>query len=452
VIPIVTPAEMKAIDAAASEPVDVLVRRAGDAVARAARRRLGGTYGRTVNVIAGKGNNGADGTVAGELLAGAGAKVRVFPAGDCPPALPSSELVVDAAYGTGFRGEWRAPDVGRAPVLAVDIPSGVDGLTGVAVAGTLAAQLTVTFAAMKPGLLLGEGRRLAGKVEVADIGLDVSGARAHIVERSDVAAWWRPRPGNAHKWSQAVRVVAGSPGMAGAAALVSAAAMRSGAGIVWLSIPGDDHPRASLVEVVGRPLPADGWATTVIDEIDRFGALVIGPGLGRHGATVDNALATVVGAPCPVVVDGDGLFALSAAGGVKAVRARRAATVLTPHDGEFARLSGGAPGTDRFDAVQRLAAISGAVILLKGPTTVIAEPGGLVRVVTTGDERLATAGTGDVLSGIIGALLASGMDAFDAAAAGAWLHGTAAALQPAAGLVASDVCDGIGKAVEALAG
>ncbi|MGH9139023.1 MAG: NAD(P)H-hydrate dehydratase [Acidimicrobiales bacterium] len=451
-IPIVTPSEMKAIDAAAPEPVDVLVGRAGAAVARAARRMLGGTYGHTVNVIAGKGNNGADGTVAGELLAAAGVKVRLFPADDCPPALPSSHLVVDAAYGTGFRGEWRAPDVGGAPVLAVDIPSGVDGLSGIAVDGALAAAHTVTFAALKPGLLLGDGKQLAGTVEVADIGLDVSRAQAHVVERSDVAAWWRPRPRDAHKWSQAVRVVAGSPGMTGAASLASAAAMRSGAGIVWLSIPGDDHPRASLVEVVGRPLPADGWAKTVVDELDRFGALVIGPGLGRRSETVAEVVAAVAASRCPVVVDGDGLFALSSAGGVDAVKARDAGTVLTPHDGEFARLSGDAPDTDRLDAARRLAVTAGAIVLLKGPTTVIAEPGGFVRVVTTGDRRLASAGTGDVLAGVIGALLARGMDPFDAAAAGAWLHGTAAALQPEAGLVAGDVCDGIGAAIEAISG
>ncbi len=161
-IPIVTPAEMAAIDAAAAEPVDVLVGRAGAAVARAARRMLGGTYGRVVNVIAGKGNNGADGRVAGELLAGAGVTVRVFDAAACPASLPPADLVLDAAYGTGFRGEWTAPAVGAARVLAVDIPSGVDGLTGVAVPGTLAATETVTFAAIKPGLIVNDGKQLAG--------------------------------------------------------------------------------------------------------------------------------------------------------------------------------------------------------------------------------------------------------------------------------------------------
>ncbi len=181
-IPIVTPKEMAAIDAAAPEPVEVLVDRAGAAVAGVARRMLGGTYGRVVNVIAGKGNNGADGRIAGERLASAGVTVRVFDAATTPSMLPAADLVVDAAYGTGFHGTWSAPDVGAARVLAVDIPSGVDGLTGVAVPGTLAAAETVTFAAMKPGLLINDGQRLAGAITVADIGLDVSSARAHVVE------------------------------------------------------------------------------------------------------------------------------------------------------------------------------------------------------------------------------------------------------------------------------
>ena len=314
-IPIVTPEEMAAIDAAAPEPVDVLIGRAGAAVARSARQMLGGTYGRVVNVIAGNGNNGADGRVAGELLAAAGVAVRVFEAASSLESLPPADLVVDAAYGTGFHGDWVAPQVGDVRVLAVDIPSGVDGLTGAAVPGTLPAATTVTFAALKPGHLLGDGKRLAGNVTVADIGLDVSSARAHVVERADVAGWWRPRPADAHKWTRAVRVVAGSPGMTGAASLAAVAAMRAGAGIVWLSTPGDASPRAELVEVVGRPCPADGWGDEVASELKRFGALVIGPGLGLDQTTAADVRTVVAAAPCPVVVDGDGLTALATSPG-----------------------------------------------------------------------------------------------------------------------------------------
>jgi NAD(P)H-hydrate epimerase len=411
---------------------------------------LGGSYGRVVNVIAGKGNNGADGRVAGDRLACAGVTVRMFEAAACPASLPPADLVIDAAYGTGFHGDWNAPGIGDARVLAVDIPSGVDGLTGVAVAGALAADETVTFAAIKPGHLVHDGRSLSGAITVADIGLDVSSARAHVVERSDVAARWRPRPFDAHKWMRAVRVVAGSPGMNGAASLAASAAMRSGAGMVWLSIPGEQHPRAELVEVVGKPCPASAWAAAIGDGLDRFGALVIGPGLGLEATTVDEVRQAVVAAPCPVLVDGDGLTATatSPGGAAALLRKRTAATVLTPHDREFERLAGAAPGADRFDASRRLASATGATVVLKGPTTLVAEPGGFVRAVTTGDQRLATAGTGDVLSGIIGALLASGMSAFDAAAAGAWLHGRAASMRPAGGLVASDLLATIPSAIE----
>ena len=181
-IPIVTPEEMAAIDAAAPEPVDVLIERAGSAVARMARQMLGGTYGRTVDVIAGKGNNGNDGRAAARLLAAPACACARSTPPTARRACPDADLVIDAAYGTGFQGEWRAPRVGATPVLAVDIPSGVDGLTGEAARGVLAADRTVTFAALKPGLVLAAGRNLAGDVEVVDIGLDTGRARAHVVE------------------------------------------------------------------------------------------------------------------------------------------------------------------------------------------------------------------------------------------------------------------------------
>ena len=267
-----TPAEMGAIDAAAPEPVEVLIERAGSAVARMARQMLGGTYGRRVDVIVGKGNNGADGRAAARSLEARGVRVRLFDAADCPPRLPPADLVIDAAYGTGFHGDWRAPRVGAMPVLAVDIPSGVDGLTGEAGPGVLPADRTVTFAALKPGLLIGPGRVLAGDVEVVDIGLDTTRARAGLVEADDVARWWRPRPPTAHKWSRAVRVVAGSPGMTGAAHLAAGAAQRAGSGMVSLSSPGVEatappevvRKRAAGVRLVGRrarrppPLPGVG--------------------------------------------------------------------------------------------------------------------------------------------------------------------------------------------------
>src|SRR6478735_3887618 len=322
---------MAAIDKAAPEPVEVLIERAGSAVARLAREMLGGTYGRTVAVITGKGNNGNDGRAAAASLSRRGARIRMFDAADCPPQLPPADLVIDAAYGTGFRGEWRGPLVGAAPVLAVDVPSGVNGLTGEAGRGVLAADRTVTFAALKPGLLLGAGHNLAGDVEVVDIGLDTRRAGAHLVEADDVARWWRPRPPTAHKWSRAVRVVAGSPGMTGAAHLAAASAQRAGSGMVSLSTPGVEA--TAPPEIVRRRLPAFDWSPTVLEDLHRYHALVIGPGLGREEFTVTAVRAAVAAAAVPVVVDGDGLFALawSPDGAAPVLLQRRAATVLTPH-------------------------------------------------------------------------------------------------------------------------
>ncbi|HEY4610619.1 MAG TPA: NAD(P)H-hydrate epimerase, partial [Ilumatobacteraceae bacterium] len=207
-LPIVTPAEMAAIDAAAPAPIDVFIERAGTAVSWAALRMLGGAYGRTVNVICGKGNNGADGRVAARHLARRGVRVRVFDLPAIPATLPPADLVIDAAYGTGFRGTWKPPDAGNSRVLAVDVPSGVDALTGDITGDVLAAERTVTFGALKPGLLMPPGSALAGVLELADIGLDIGWARSNLVQSSDVAEWWPERDAYAHKWQNAVRVVA----------------------------------------------------------------------------------------------------------------------------------------------------------------------------------------------------------------------------------------------------
>jgi ADP-dependent NAD(P)H-hydrate dehydratase / NAD(P)H-hydrate epimerase len=451
-LPVLTPDEMAAVDAAASEPVDVLIGRAGAALAREALALLGGAYGRRVVVVAGKGNNGNDGRDAARRLERRGVPVQVIAAPDAPPQLPACDLVIDAAYGTGFRGEYVAPDPAGAPVLAVDIPSGVDGLTGQARGRPVAATRTVTFAALKPGLLFHPGRASAGAVTVADIGLDVSGAQVGVVEAADVAAWVPSRPPDAHKWRAAVMVAAGSQGMSGAAHLAARAAYRAGAGMVRVASPGLESDPALPTEAVGIPVPAAGWDAVVIDELARMGALVLGPGLGR-GAPAVAAIHHLVGsAPVPLVVDGDGLSALGTQVGDIIARRPDATTVLTPHDGEFARLAGGPPDADRIAAARGLAAAVGAIVLLKGPTTTVAHPDGRVRLNVAGDARLATAGTGDVLSGIIGSLLAQGVDAFDAAAAGAWLHARAAQEGPARGLIASDVVEGLPAALAAVSG
>src|SRR5437870_5159193 len=191
---------MADIDRAAPDPTEVLVARAGSAVARAARRMLGGAYGRRVVVVAGKGNNGADGRAAAAMLERRGVRVAVLDAAAGSKVTPACDLVIDAAYGTGFRGAYDPPDPGDAPVLAVDVPSGPSAR----------ADATVTFAALKPALLFGDGPERAGTVAVADIGLDVSGARMHVVEDGDVAERLPSRPRNSHKWQTAVFVAAGS--------------------------------------------------------------------------------------------------------------------------------------------------------------------------------------------------------------------------------------------------
>ena len=436
-IPIVTPAEMAAIDAAAPEPADVLVHRAGGALASAALDLLGGAYGRRAVVLAGKGNNGNDGRDAARRLRRRGVQVAEVDAADPPSTLADCDLVIDAGYGTGFRGRFRPPAT-EAPVLACDIPSGVDGLTGEVGGEALAAVRTVTFAALKPGLLLQPGAMLAGEVVVADIGLDTSSAPAHLLQAEDAAAFAPRRSATAHKWRAACRVVGGSPGMTGAPAMASAAAMRAGCGYVRLSVPGVAET-AAAPEVVTTEVAAAGWAGDVLDDLDRFGALVLGPGIGREEATVADVRQVVAQARVPVVIDGDGLRALHSNEPVDVPP--DTPIVLTPHDGEFEALTGERPAADRFEAVRAAARTLGAVVLLKGPCTIVAEPEGRVLAVDAGDARLATAGTGDVLSGIIGALLAGGTPAPEAAAMGAFLHARAGAVGWTHGLVATDLID-----------
>ncbi len=451
-IPIVTAEEMRAIDAASAETTATLVERAGSAVGRSAQGMMGGTYGRTVNVLVGAGNNGADGRVAAEWLRARGARIRVFEVATCPVSLPAADLVIDAAFGTGFRAgtSWNAPAVGPSRVLAVDVPSGLDAGVGRCAGRVLTAERTVTFQALKPGMLIGDGPNRCGTIEVVDIGLDTSGATAHLVEMSDVADWWPRRSRNAHKWNGAVRLVAGSVSMRGAARLCSAAAARCGASLVAMSVPGGVID--CLDEVIQPPIDATAWSRQVIDDLSRFGALVIGPGLGRTEATIDAARQVIADAVLPVVVDGDAIYAAawSADGPAPLLTGRTRPTVLTPHDGEFALLTGAPPKPDRFAAARRLAAELGCTILLKGPTTLVADPGGGVLVVDHGDERLATAGTGDVLAGMIVTMLASGVDPSRAAAGAAWVHAEAARAAPRAGMLASDIIERLPAAISAL--
>ncbi len=489
-LPVLRPSEMADADRRTIEagtPGEVLMERAGSAVAFAVRRLLGGTYGRRAVVFCGGGNNGGDGLVAARLLRGWGVRVEVVmlrggEAGSVgwEAAARRADVAVDAMFGTGFRGrlEGEAQRISAGlrergcPTVAVDIPSGVAGPTGEVDGEAVTAAATVTFAAYKPGVLFEPGRSHAGRVELADIGIPVvvdhdpggperpdgSGrgaavagpgavtvTRCGVTEAADVARWLPPRAPTTHKWSAGgVLVVGGSDGMAGAPMLASRAALRAGAGIVHCGLPGHEAAaRASGGEVISRALPArdgalDAAATgIVVGSLGRFGALVLGPGLGLAESTRTAVRRTVSEAGVPLVLDADGLNGLE--GDVAPLRSRGGhPTVITPHDEEYRRLTGRTAGPDRLEAARDLAARSGAVVLLKGPATVVAAPDGRAVVNPTGGPVLASAGTGDVLSGVVGALLARGVAAFEAAAGAAFLHG-AAGQAIGTGLTASDL-------------
>ena len=496
--PVLTPEEMARADRAtiaSGTPESVLVERAGTAVAWHARRMLGGTYGRRVVVVCGKGNNGADGRVAARRLREWGVRTDVFDldAGleraAVSRSLARADLAIDAMLGTGFSGslggdaEWAADTFGGAGirVLAVDVPSGVDGLTGAVHGAAVSATETACLAALKPGLLFEPGRTLAGRVRVFDIGVDVgvgggigvgpgSGGepQAGTTTAADVALAValnpRLRDPGVHKWSAGVLVVGGSLGMTGAPLLAGRAAARTGAGMVVVALPGSEAAAgASGTELVVRALAStveggfdeDAARAVVRDLAPRFGAVAVGPGLGRddRGVSVAQRIVAEVGAP--VVVDADGLNAL--ADDPSALRVRHAAglprAVLTPHAGEYERLAGAPVGEDRVAAALRLAERTRAVVLLKGPGTVVATPGGRVSVCPIGGAELAAAGTGDVLTGVIAALLAFGAEPFEAASCAAWLQARAAAeAGTGAGLVASDLLAALGPTLDGLTG
>lgn len=445
---VLTRDEMRAADAAALAEVshETLVRRAGTAVGVTALTMLGGAYGRRVVVVAGKGSNGADGRVAAGVLERRGARVTVLDAstlGD-GAALPACDLVIDGAYGTGFRGSYVAPQVPPgALVLAIDIPSGVDADSGDAPGGdAVRADRTVTFAALKPGLLQGAGPAQSGTVEVADIGIGFPAPQASLMEDGDIAVLLAARPRGVNKWTNAVGVAAGSSGMEGAAVLCSRGAMAGGSGMIRLGSPGD--PTAAWpTEVVRMHLPAEGWSGAFLEAASKCKAIAVGPGLGTGDAVAEEIRTVVADAPVPLVIDADALTALGDVSSARTLLDKRSApSVVTPHDGEYARMTGSAPERDRLAAARRLAEAIGAVVLLKGPLTVVARSGGGcpdVLLADAGGPALATAGSGDVLSGIIAAFLARGVGAHEAAALAAHVHGRAAALGPSEGLVAGDL-------------
>ncbi len=427
----------------ASLPDGVLMRRAAFGLAteigRELTRRSGGVFGRRVCAVVGSGDNGGDALWAATSLRRRGAAadaVLLNPQHTHPKALAAftkaggrvvqnvsaaTDLVIDGVVGISGSGPLRraaaevfaAVDAAGIPVVAVDIPSGIDVATGAITGPAVRAALTVTFGGLKPVHALAD----CGRVVLIDIGLDLSDTEVLGLQAADVAAHW-PVPGpRDDKYTQGVTgVLAGSSTYPGAAVLCSGAAVAATSGMVRYAGSAAGEVLARWPEVIASPTPS----TT-----GRVQAWVVGPGLGTDepGAA---ALWFALETSLPVIVDADGLTMLAAH--PELVVNRSAPTVLTPHAGEFARLAGSGPGDDRVGATRKLADAFGATVLLKGNVTVIADPGGRVYLSPAGQSWAATAGSGDVLSGMIGALLAAGLAPAEAAAAAAFVHARAAEL------------------------
>ena len=317
-------------------------------------------------------------------------------------------------------------------MVAVDIPSGVDGATGEVAADAVRAAVTVTFQAVKPGHVLPPGSGHVGRLEVADIGLPLPPGRWGVSEAADLAGLVPVPRAEQHKRSRGVLLlVGGSPGMGGAPTLMGLAARRAGTGLLVLAVPASvaDRVGAAVPEALTVALPESGGglARNADDACRRWlgeaTAIGVGPGLGRADGTQKVVRGLLAAYEGPAVVDADALFALGTGG---PLAERRGPTLLTPHAGEFARLAPDAEGT-RLDQAAGRARAWGATVLLKGNNTVIADPGGRLAVNPTGVPALASGGTGDVLTGLTGSLLAQGLDPFDAGRLGAWVHGRAAA-------------------------
>jgi NAD(P)H-hydrate epimerase len=455
-----TAAEMRAAEERYPGGVEELMERAGRAVAEHALEDFGNA--RSFCVVCGGGSNGGDGRVAARVLEEAGRTVRVVDAKqeDEGKDLGDPDVLIDALFGTGFEGEPR-PGAARlieqmndlgAPVLSVDLPSGVDASTGEVAGAAIDADLTVTFHGEKVGHYVTPGAYLAGYLEVADIGLDTVETENARVTREILELVPRRSPEGNKYASGHVVVVGGSPGLSGAPCLSALAAFRADAGYVTLAGSDQVVPvfESSVLEAVKRVLPADsdGLLTEeavgpTLELVAKAGALAVGPGLGRSEETKAFVRRVLAEATLPAVVDGDALWELEP-GDWPAPR------VLTPHSGELGRLIGeDASWVDahRLQAVRRAVELFGCVILLKGTGTLIAAPGTGV-LVDGGHPSLATAGTGDVLTGIVGAFLAKGMEPRIATAAAATAHHWAAIeASYDAGMIASDLLDALPKAL-----
>ena len=447
--PLITPAETNRLDMASDDPPATLMERAGLGVALTAVE-MGIGYGDRVMILTGAGNNGGDGYVAAKHLAGRGVQVTIrslgYPRGDGSPARAASiaairagarvevlenpaptDLIIDAIFGVGFRGAlpeavipWTRLDV---PVLAVDVPSGLDATTGLVENAAFHADVTVTFQAAKTGHVLGEGPERVGELFIVDIGLGEARPELMLCEESDAPRPVRTR--HAHKWSVgSVAIVGGSPGITGAAMLAARAALNAGAGAAAVICPGSLQSIYSTLDMGVMSRGVGHGERFVLDDVEavlreaeRYDVMALGPGLGPVDRGFVEGLLD--GWDGPIVLDADGLNALDG----PAALARDHDTIITPHAGEFTRLVGVDP---THDAAQQLARERGAVVLLKGNPTFVAD-GDNTWVVTSGGPELATIGSGDVLTGMVAAFVAGGLPGEIAARSAAYHHGAAGA-------------------------
>ena len=454
-----------------------------------------------VAVVCGKGNNGGDGLVTARVLRERGREVEVLLLGDPadlrgdaatnldrlpgePPVgfeaarLEGAAGIVDAILGTGFSGEAREPAAGAIEainaatngrgvcVVACDVPSGVDASTGEAAGAAVTAHATATFNAGKPGLWIEPGKTRAGEVRVIDIGIPAGGpAQPRVGLISKRVAAEIPRRGReSTKFAVgSVLVCGGSRGLTGAPCMASESAMRAGAGYVTACIPGSLSLvlGSKLLEVMTISLPdTDGslephGVEQVLERADRSDALALGPGLGRTPGAQEFARQLAAAAPVPLLLDADGLNAHAGALGLLADR--QPATVLTPHAGELARLlesDSATIGARRLESARRAAREAQAIVVLKGDDSIVAAPDGRAAVNPGASSALATAGTGDVLSGVIAAYLGKHMDPFAAACAGVLVHARAGQLCAeeigSEGVIASDVIRALPRALASL--
>ena len=487
-------------------PSIVLMENAGRRVFEAVCGMLGSVRGKRVTVVAGAGNNGGDGFVAARHLRDAGAEVSVFLLGDptsvkgdakinldmllktgfavksvrsaseLEAPLTHSHTIVDAIFGTGLRGEVRglpaeaiqAINASGRPVVAVDVPSGLDADTGRILGVCINADRTVTFALPKIGLLTYPGASCVGQLVVADIGIPhqlYDEIDVELPSEEWVAARLPKRPPDAHKGTfGAAIVIAGSVGLTGAAAMAAESVLRSGAGLSTLAVPAglQDLMAAKLTEVMTRGLPetesrAIGAKAVevALSLCDKAAAVVLGCGIGTHPETCEFVHRFVRSVRKPMIVDADGLNCL--AGDVSVLEGEHGEIVITPHPGEIARLLGTTAQevqSNRIDAARKAASRFHCITVLKGARTLIADPSGRVFVNPTGNAGMATGGTGDVLAGAIGGLLAQGLSPLDAAVCGAFVHGKAGDIAAStigeAGMIAGDVLRALPAALKEL--